>query len=133
MKQLSQGQQDTCTYLGIFGCLITATVIIQHMLITRTHWLTFVLLAIYFFVLASFILLALKNYLSPVLLSIGTGAMLFSNVMILKYNLISAVVLILFLYLVVVILLLFMGNYPTLLHKVYMAKKAEEREWEGKL
>lgn len=133
MKQLPQGKEDTCTYTGIFGCLLTATVLIQHILITREHWLTFVLLGIYLFSLLSFIMLSIKSQYAPVLIAVNTGLLMFANVMVLLQGLFSAALIALMLYSTAVACFLYVSGYPALLNEIARAKRAEEKEWEGKI
>ncbi|MBL7756114.1 MAG: hypothetical protein JNL59_01930 [Chitinophagaceae bacterium] len=133
MKQLAQGKEDTCTYTGIFGCLLTATVLIQHILITRQHWLTFVLLVIYLFSLLSFIMLATKSQYSPVLIAVNTGLLMFANVMVLLQGLFSAALIALMLYSTAIVCFLYVSGYPALLNEIARAKREEEKEWEGKI
>jgi len=133
MKQLPQGKEDTCTYTGIFGCLLTATVLIQHILITREHWLTFVLLVIYLFSLLSFIMLGIRSRVSPLLLIVNTGLLMFANVMVLLQGLFSAALIALMLYSTAVVCFLYVSGYPALLNEVARAKRDEEKEWEGKI
>jgi uncharacterized membrane protein SirB2 len=58
---LTARQQDICGYTGLFGALIALTCLIQHILITKAHWITFTLPGIYLFVIMAFVLLGLQK------------------------------------------------------------------------
>ena len=76
MNILTNKQKDFCSYSGLFGALISATCFIQLMVISRDHWLAFVLLFINVFAILAFILLALQKAVAPWLL-IAVAALLF--------------------------------------------------------
>ncbi|HKZ65363.1 MAG TPA: hypothetical protein VJ111_03355, partial [Chitinophagaceae bacterium] len=72
MTKLTNKQQDFFTYTGTFGALLATTCLVQHMAITRDHWITYVMTLIYIFSILGFVLLALKKVFAPLLLVIST-------------------------------------------------------------
>lgn len=133
MSKLTARQEDICTYTGIFGALLAATCLIQHIVISTDHWLVFVLLGIYAFSITAFILLALQKSIAPVLL-IAAGVFAgVSEVILLKSFVFSLVVLLLFLYTAAVVVILYIERFPEKLKAKALAKYEEELAWEGKI
>ena len=77
MQQLTRGQQDTCTYTGIFGAMLGATCLIQLFAITREHWISGVMILVVIFSIISYILLSLQKSFSPILLLVA-GLLVFA-------------------------------------------------------
>jgi len=61
MKGITERQQNICIYGGLFGALLTATCLIQHIVISGNHWIAFILLGIYVYTLFAGVLLAFQN------------------------------------------------------------------------
>lgn len=133
MNQLTSSQQDTCTYTGVFGALLSTTCLIQHIVIMRDYWLAYAILGVYAFAIIAFVLLALQHWLAPWLLVASAILVLASELIHILTTLISVVVILLFVYHAVVIALLFVGNYHQALKAKAEAARREELDWRGKL
>lgn len=133
MNTLTSKQQDLCTYSGIFGALISATCFIQLMIISREHWLGFVLLGINAFAILTFILLALQKPIAPWLL-IAVAALLFlAKLVYILSGVFSVIVLLALLYSVVIVVLLFVEQLPQKLKEKALAERAEALVWKDKI
>ena len=132
-SQLTNGQKDFCAYTGFFGVLIGLTCFIQHLSIFRSHWITTTLTFFYVIVIVSFLLLALKKPIAPVLLIITGIISLLIEALFLAAGLFSLAVLLLFLYNVVIVVLLYMEEIPKRLRILAQHEKKEREEWAGKI
>ncbi len=133
LDPLTNRQQDICSYAGVFGALLALTCLIQHIMITRSHWIVFMLTAFYIFIIIAFVLFAFQQYYSPLLLIISAALSMTAEFILMKNFVFSLVVLLLFLYCVVIVVVVYTEQLPRLLKQKYLAKKAEENEWRGKL
>jgi len=133
MNILTSKQQDICTYSGSFGAMISAACFIQLMVISRDHWVAFLLLGINLFAILAFILLALQKPVAPLLL-IAVAALLFLAKLVYIFSgVFSLVVLISFLYSMVVVAVLFVEQLPKKLKEKALAEKAESLVWKDKI
>src|SRR4030095_10351067 len=133
MNILTGKQQDICTYSGSFGALLSAACFVQLMVISRDHWLAFVLLGINAFAILAFIMLALQKAIAPVLL-IAVAVLLFlAKLLYIFSGVFSLVVLLSFFYSVVVVAVLFVEQLPKKLKEKALAEKAEALVWNGKI
>lgn len=130
---LNTRQQDTCSYAGLFGALLALTCLIQHIVITRAHWITFMMLGIYIFVITAFVLLALQKSAAPVLLIIAASLSFIAEVILIRNGVFSLAVLLLFIYNVVIVVIIYMEEIPLLLKQKSLAMKAEEELWKDKI
>ena len=133
MTILTNKQQDICTYSGSLGAMISTACFVQLIIISRDHWLAFVLLGINLFAILSFILLALQKAVAPWLL-VAVAALLFlAKVVYIFSGVFSLVVLISFLYSMVVVAVLFVEQLPKKLKEKALAEKAEALVWKDKI
>ncbi len=133
MQQLTKGQEDTCTYTGIFGAMLGATCLIQLFAITREHWISGVMILAVIFSILSYILLSLQKAIAPTLLIIA-GLLVFAlNFFMILFGVFSLVILVYLIYSVSVIAVLFIGQYPQKLRLIALEKKKEENEWRNKI
>ncbi len=133
MNILTSQQKDFCSYAGLFGALISATCFIQLMIISREHWLAFVLLVINLFAILAFILLALQKAIAPWLL-IGVSTLLFLAKLIYIFSgVFSLVVFLSLVYSVIIVVVLFIQQLPQKLKQKAMAEKAEALTWKDKI
>lgn len=130
---LTNRQKDICSYGGAFGILLSLTCLIQHMMITRTHWLTFVMLCIYFFAALSFFLLALQKHIAPLLLIISTAFAFIAQVILMRHALFSLVVVLLLMYHVVVVVIMYVEQIPKRLKLKAQLLREEEENWRDKI
>jgi hypothetical protein len=133
MSKLTSKQQDFFTYTGTFGALLGITCLIQHMTITRDHWITYAMMLIYIFSILGFILLALKKVFAPLLLVISTVFVLAAELILITHFVISLVVLLLFLYTTVIVVAMYIEQLPQKLKKQALAEKMENEAWKGKI
>jgi len=133
MNVLTSKQQDLCTFLGSFGAMLSAACFIQLMVISKDHWLAFVLLGINAFAILTFILLALQKTVAPLLL-IAVAVLLFLAKLVYIFSgVFSLVVLLSFLYSVVVLTVIFVEQLPKKLKEKALAEKAEVLVWKDKI
>ena len=133
MNILTNKQQDLCSYSGLFGALLSATCLIQLIVITREHWISFAMLAIYLFSILAFVLLALQKSTAPWLL-IAVAALLFlAELVFLFSGVFSLVILLSFLYSVIIVVLLFVEQLPQKLKEKALAEKTEALAWKDKI
>ena len=125
MNTLTSKQQDICTYSGSFGAMISAASFIQLMMISRDHWLAFVLLGINLFAILAFILPALQKAVAPWLL-IAVAVLLFSAKLVYIFSgVFSLVVLISLFYSIVTVAVFFVEQLPKKLKEKAVAERAE--------
>ena len=133
MNVLTSKQQDLCTILGSFGAMLSAACFVQLTVISKDHWLAFVLLGINAFAILAFILLALQKAVAPLLL-IAVAALLFLAKLVYIFSgVFSLVVLLSFLYSVVVVTVIFVEQLPKKLKEKALAEKAEALVWKDKI
>jgi len=133
MTKLTEKQQEFFTYTGTFGALLAGTCLVQHMAITRDHWIAYAMMLIYIFSILGFVLLALKKVFAPVLLIISAVFVLIAEVILIKSFVFSLVVLLLFLYSSVIVVLLYIEQLPKKLKEQALAEKIENQLWEDKI
>jgi hypothetical protein len=133
MEGLTTKQQDLCGYSGTFGALISLTCIVQHIIITTGHWITFVMLAMYLFVMASFILLAFQKNIAPGFLVVSCIFAFLTEGLLVLSGVISVAVILLFIYTLIITIVIFMEQVPKGLKEKALLLKAEEDSWAGKI
>ena len=132
-QQFTERHQNICIYAGIFGAMIAATSLIQLMKYTNSHWLAYVLLSVYSFGIAAFILLAMQKTYAPVLIIISTALSMISVAFIMITGFYSLILILHFLYGVAICIVLYMENIPGYLKAQALLKKEEAMAWRGKL
>lgn len=130
---LTNRQKDLCSYGGAFGILLSLTCLIQHIMITNAHWLTFMLLGIYLFSALSFFLLALQKHIAPLLLIISTGLSFIAQVILMRHALFSLVVVLLLMYHVVTVVIIYTEQIPERLKLKAQLLKEEKENWRDKI
>ena len=133
MNKLTDAQNETCIYTGVFGAMLSATCLIQHMIFMRDHWLAYSMLGLYSFALLAFILLATRQWYAPILLIVSSGLMFIAALLLILGGIFSLVVILLLLYHAVIIAVLYIGGYPALMKQQALAAKAEESEWRSRM
>jgi hypothetical protein len=133
MSKLTNNEQDTCTYTGVFGILLSATCLIQHMIFMTQAWIAYAMIGVYLVATIAFILLALQKAFAPYLLIISAVLVLLTEVFHILTLVFSAVVILLLIYHIIIITVLFVGNYPQKLKAKALALKEEELSWRDKL
>lgn len=130
---LTTRQKDICSYAGAFGILLSLTCLIQHIMITRSHWITFVMLGIYFFAALAFFLLALQKQIAPLLLIISTALAFIAQVILMRHGLFSLVVVLQLLYHVIVVVIIYVEQIPKRLKLKAQLLRQEEENWRDKI
>jgi len=133
MNSLTNKQQDFCGYCGTFGALLSLTCLVQHLVISNVHWISFTLLGMYLFVAASFILLAVQKPIAPVLLIISCVVTLVAEATLIISFVFSVAVILLFVYTVVITMVIYIEGLPKRLKGRALLIRAEKEAWEGKI
>jgi hypothetical protein len=133
MKNLTAKDEDICSYLGLFGTLISATCLIQHFIISHPQPITMAIAIIYVFSGISYILLAYHRPPAPVMMIITIVLTLFAELVLLKYRLFSAIVLLLCLYAIGTTIYVYVEELPGRMAQKAALKRIERQEWAGKI
>jgi hypothetical protein len=133
LDPLTNRQKDICSYASVFGALLGLTCLIQHITITRAHWLTYTLALAYVLIIVCFILLGLQYWFSPVSLIVAIALSMFAEFILIKNGVFSLVVLLQFIYSVIVVVVIYTEQIPKLLKQKALAIKAERDEWKDKI
>lgn len=131
--QLTNRQENLCEYGGAFGALLSLTCLIQHLIVTRSHWIAHLMLFLYVFAIVAFLLLAFKQTISPILVIVSTVFSLAIQVIWMKSYAFSLVVLSLFLYHVIMVVVIFAESLPAALKRKRIAEIEEEMRWAGRI
>jgi hypothetical protein len=134
MSTLTQSQQDTCLYFGIGGALLSATCLIQLLvLMAGFHLVHAFVMTVYIFAIIAYVLLARLRSGAPLLLAMELGLSLAALLSLLISGLFSLVASILFIYNLLVTAILFSGYYYKKLQADAVVRKVERDEWQGKI
>jgi hypothetical protein len=133
MKGLNERQQNICIYGGLFGALLATTCLIQHMVISGTHWIAFILMGIYIYTLLAFLLLAFQKAIAPILLIGAASLMLITVLFVRLAGLISPALVLLYLYCTIMTVLVYIEYLPQRLKEKEMLKRNEEIVWKDKI
>jgi hypothetical protein len=132
-QALKTSQQNLCEYGGAFGVMLTLTCLIQHLIVTKSHWITSLMLVEYFFAVVVFLLFALKKSYSPVLIIISTVFSLAVQLVWMRQFAFSLVVVCLFVYHIVLLVFIYTEEIPAALKRRRMAEIEEEMKWADKI
>ena len=133
MTRLDAKDENLCNYTGLFGILISATCLIQHVIFGLDTWLLFAILIVYMMVAASFVLLVLKQWYVHIALIVACVLSAIVEAIHFLAHVFSPISVILFVYTITVTTFLLIENVPAKLALVAAAKKAEENEWREKI
>ncbi|MCX6317635.1 MAG: hypothetical protein NTW29_10110 [Bacteroidetes bacterium] len=133
LNPLNERQQNFCTYGGTFGILITVTCLIQHLVVTKSNWITNSMVLLYAIIAVFFLLLALQKSYSPYLIIAGGVFALVMQYIWMRHLSFSLAVLLLFIYHVVILVALYTEQVPYRLKLKRKAELEEEQKWAGKL
>ncbi|MGN6294906.1 MAG: hypothetical protein ACTHMV_19300 [Chitinophagaceae bacterium] len=134
MSGLSERQQNICIYGGIFGVMLAATCLIQHIRFSTSHWIAFVLMGVYVYSLFVFVLLSLQKGIAPLLMITSSSFVMIALVYIIAIEgFYSLALILLFLYCTVITIVIYMEHLPTRLKEKAQLKKQEEMAWKDKL
>ena len=133
MSGLNERQQNICIYGGIFGVMLAATCLIQHISFARSHWIAYTLMGVYAYSLLVFLLLSLQKEIAPLLLITSSALMMISLVFVLASGFYSLILVLLFLYCTVMTIVVYMEQLPARLKEKAQLKKQEELAWKDKI
>jgi hypothetical protein len=128
---LTEKQEEFCMYAGILGSAASLICLIQHFIITRPHWISYLMAFAYVLAIISFILLTLKNYYSSLLLLISAVALSGTEVFLAVSGVFSLLVLLLTIFALVISIFLLIENYPAKFKQRQLALQKEKDEWNG--
>jgi len=133
LNPLTKNQQEFCTWGGVFGALIAAAAMIQHMVFMIPSTLTYLMLIPYLFIIFSFCMLAAQKVAASVLLVIASVFALGISVLFILGGAISPLVSIQLIYCIIVTSYLFMENIQEKLRRKQALEQAEEDLWKGRI
>lgn len=133
MNNFTERHQNICIYGGIFGAMLAATCLIQHISLSRTHWISFTLLGVYAYSITVFVVLSLQKSWAPVLLIISSSMIMIVLVFLLVGGFYSLALILLFLYSVVMTIVIYMEQLPSRLKEKAQLKRQEELAWRDKI
>ncbi len=128
-------QEDTCTYTGIFGALLSLACVFQNLVYFRTfdHIVPAIMLGVFLFSTTCFVMLAMQRFQAPVMLIVSAALVLCTEMVLTLTAVFSLLVLLLFLYNVTLVIVLYVDQLPARLKQRALAMKAEEDNWKGLL
>lgn len=133
MNNLTERHQNICIYGGIFGAMLAATCLIQHISLAREHWISFTLMVVYAYSITVFIVLSLQKEWAPVLLIISSSLIMIVLVFVLVAGFYSLALVLLFLYCTVMTIVIYMEQVPARLKEKARLKRQEELAWRDKI
>lgn len=133
LNPLTKNEQEFCTWTGVFGALISAAALIQHMVFMIPSTLTYLMLLPYLFIIFSFCMLAAQKVAASVLLVIASVLALGISVLFVFGGAFSPLVVIQLLYCIVVTSYLFLENIQGKLRRKKLMEQAEDDLWKGKI
>jgi membrane-bound ClpP family serine protease len=133
MNKLTNRDKDICGYGGTIGILLSLTCLIQHLLITKSHWITTLMIFMYVFSIVSFSLLAAQKWFAPLLLIINTAIVLTAEIILMKAGVFSLAVVFLFIYAAIITVIAYVEQLPLKLKQKLIALRAERDLWKDKI
>src|ERR1043165_5712684 len=123
---LTSSEKNLCEYGGGLGVALTATCLIQHIIVTIPTPLTKPMVPAYVFAILAFLLLALQKPISVILLIISGALSLILELIWLLHFSFSLVVTLLFSYHLIIIITMFVEDIPKKLRMKRAAERAEK-------
>jgi hypothetical protein len=133
MNTLTNRDKDICGYGGALGILLSLTCLIQHLIITRSHWVVTLMTCIYLFSIVSFSLLAAQKWVAPIVLIINTALVLTAEIILMRHGVFSLAVIFLFIYAAILTVIVYVERLPIKLKERLMSLRAERELWRDKL
>lgn len=131
MEDLTKKQESFCENAGIFGALISATCLIQHIIFMVPGWLTYSIIFVYLLSITGFTLLARRSARAYLLIFISTILIFLVEVLMIVELTFSLVLLIQLIYSVMIIVFMNIDGIQKQLKKKEMNEKAEREKWNG--
>lgn len=129
MADLTKKQEAFCENTGIFGVLISATCLIQHIVFMIPGWLTYSIILVYLLSITGFIFLAKRSVSAYLIIFIGTILIFLVEALMILELTFSLVLLILLIYSVVIIVFMNIDGVQKQLKQKEMNEKAEKEKW----
>ena len=133
LNPLTKGQQEFCTWSGVFGVLIATATLIQHFVFMIPSLLTYLMILPYLFIIFSFAMLASQKVVASVLLIISSVFAVGIAAIFILSGTISPIVMILLVYSIIVTSYLYLENIQEKLHRKQAMEQAEADLWKGKI
>jgi|GEM_PF-1851363 len=131
LNPLTKGQQEFCTWAGIFGALIGAAAQIQHLVFALPSVTTRLMNAPYLYIIGAFVVLAMQKVQSPAMLIVAAVLAFVNCFIVLISGAFSPLIIILMLYTVVITVFVYVEKIQLALRKKLEVEKAEEDRWKG--
>jgi hypothetical protein len=131
MEDLTKKQESFCENAGIFGVLISATCLIQHIVFMVPGWLTYSIIFVYLLSITGFTLLARRSAKAYLLILISTILIFLVEVLMIVELTFSLVLLIQLIYSVMMIVFMNIDGIQKQLKRKEMNEKAEKEKWNG--
>ena len=133
LNPLTKGQQEFCTWSGVFGVLIATASLIQHFVFMIPKLLTYLMILPYLFIILSFAMLATQKVMASVLLIISSVFALGIAAIFILSGTISPIVMILLVYCIIITSYLYLENIQEKLRRKQALELAEADLWKGKI
>ncbi len=133
LNPLTKGQQEFCTWSGVFGVLIATATLIQHFVFMIPSLLTYLMILPYLFIIFSFAMLASQKVVASVLLIISSVFAVGIAAIFILSGTISPIVMILLVYSIIVTSYLYLENIQEKLRRKQAMEQAEADLWKGKI
>lgn len=131
MDPLSEKDEAFLSNMGIGGVLLTATCFVQFLLLMIGHWITFTIMVVYLFVLASYILMIRKSVLTPTMLLISAIIILLVELYMILAGFVSLAPILLLTYSTVTVVLIYNSGIIKRLKQRDLAEKQERDNWKN--
>lgn len=133
MDVLSKQQESFCENAGLFGVMVAAVCLLQHLAFMNPHWITFSIIPVYILSIVGYILLMRKSPSALLLLIISTVLVFLLEILLLLSLTFSLVLFLLLVYSAVIVILLLMGDTQKQLKKKAQTEKEDAEKWNGVL
>ena len=130
MDHLSKAEESLLENTGTAGLVLTLACLVQILFYMLPHWINYLIIVLYIFVLVSYILLIKKKSISFLLLLIGTILIFVLEALALRFSIYSTLLLILSVYCVVAVVLLYMSDALKKLKMKNLDDRMEKDKWE---
>ena len=131
MDHLSEKDEAFLSNMGIAGVLLTAACFVQFLLLMIGHWITFTIMGVYLFALASYILMIRRSVLTPTMLLVSTILIFLMELYMMLAGFISLAPILLLIFSVVTIVLVYNSGIIKKLKQRDLAEKQERDNWKN--
>lgn len=128
-KELSNREADKCNIYGFIGAAIAVVTLLQHLYFMNPVWVAYVMIVVYCLTITSFVLLALKKRIAPVVLIVASSLLFLITIYCLLAITFSLLVTTLMLYSTAITIALYIEEMPAKLQQHYLYKKSNLDFW----